>query len=506
MPIAGKRSKVLFLPVIRGNYPASLTVEVKSRVREAAEELGIDGIFPADDLYTQGLIRSDEDVRGYWEAWRGDLSDIKALVAFSGDFMRERAIQDTVRLLPPDVPVFLIVNNDDPTAMESGKVGDSLCGSLSVHHNLRMLGRRVVRSCRIDVHDHDFLRAFLAQYMLIIDGVECLRNMRIAMLGVNPEAFATTFANQMKLFELGFSLHPYELITLWGDTVLAREVADGETTYEGPFGKVQLWRPIGRDDGRVAEVKAGLAEIMDGLPEDDKVDVIARSFLWMQDTFAQDRIDAGAIHCWSEFSRFFGVAPCTAAMLSNLRLEKPVVCEQDVCHAIMAKLAWEMTGEPGVILDINNNGWDPRVFNVFHCSQTPPNWLAGPGKVGGWGSIEGRMAPEPFTAVSAATTSEEFVAVVFQGQMLRRPAGDRGSSGWAFVPNLQEVLKVIEQAGIHHFVAMKGHLGDEVADVLKFKGLVVADMSCDVDDLEDIEAELPAPDDEDASGRSVFSY
>jgi len=505
MAIVERRKKILFLPVVRGLYPFELTQSAKAAMREAAGALGIEGIFPADDRYSKGVIHGDEDVRAYWEVWKHDLHDIKALIAFSGDFMSERAIQDTARLLPPDVPVFLMVNNDVPGDMTDGKVGDSLCGSLSVHHNLRMLGRRVARSCRIDMHDRECLKGFLRQYQRIIDGIECLRNMRIAMLGVNPSEFATTFTNQIKLFELGFSLHTYELIAMWGDTMLAALADDNAPSYTGPFGVAKFWRPIRKSDPRVEEAKALLAAAIPALPGPEKVEAIARCFVWIKDTFDRDGIDAGGIHCWSEFSRFFGIFPCAFAMLANHALRRPLVCEADVCHAIMAKLAWAMTGEAGVILDINNSGWDPRVFNVFHCSETPPNWLVQPTRVMDNGRVEGHVAPAPFTAISAATTGDSFHAIVFQGRMLPQKPAMRGSSGWAFVPNLPEVMKAIEGAGIHHYVALKGHLGGEAADALRFRGLIVENLSQEVPAPDAIDAEFAQAGTSMASRCRVFS-
>lgn len=493
MAVVPPRDKVLFLPVVRGRgYDLEWTRSVSAALRDAAQGLGVPAIFPSQNVGYDGLLGEVEHVAQYYAEWKGDLGDVRALIAFSSDFMRERVVQDVARLLPADVPVFLMVNNDEPRAMvEEGKAGDSLCGSLSVHHNLRMLGRRIFRSCRINMLDGQVLRRFLRQYVRMAEGVECLRNMRIGMLGLNPESFATTFTNQIKLFELGFSLHTYELLTLWGDTILAKQVANGATEYEGELGQINLWRPIAAGDERVQDVKQRLAEMVDALPDSDwKVDAIARCFLWVKDVFERDGIDTGAIHCWSEFTRFYGMAPCTVAMLSNAWLRRPLVCEQDVCHAIMAKLAWALTDEAGVILDINNNGWDAHTFNVFHCSQTPPNWLVEPGKVSGWGSISGVLQEVPFTAISAATTSDDFQATVFQGRFLGVRAGNRGSSGWAFVPNLPEVLRAIEAGGIHHFVALKGHSGRDVADVLAFRGLTVTDLSQPVPEAEEL-GEVP---------------
>lgn len=488
-----KRTKILFLPTVRGKaYDLSLTKTAKAALRRAAAGEDIDAIFPADDAFTEGLIAEDAEAWAYAEQWRGNLADVKALIVFSSDFMRETVVQDTMRELPADVPVFLMLNNDVPADMVNGKMGDGLCGSLSVHHNARMLGRRIVQSCRINMNDATCVRDFLSRYVCIINGVEGLRNMRVGMIGSNPDKFATTFTNQLKLFELGFSLKTYELLTLWGDTVPARELRGEESTVNVSFGELRLSNPIRKDDPRVEEtIERIKGEIENPTTDSARLDVMARCFLWVQDTFERDHIDTATIHCWPEFSRFFGMAPCGFAMLSNLWLRRPVVCEGDICHAIMARLAWDMTDECGVILDINNNGWDPRVFNVFHCSQTPTTWIEGGAGMGDWGSIEGRMAPLAFTGVSAATTSDAFKATVFQGQFLKEDAGLRGTSGWAFVPNFPEVLSAVEGAGIHHFVAMNGHLGNEVAEALRFRGLEVEDLSCEVGGLDEIRRDLP---------------
>ncbi len=239
MPGVPSRSKVLFLPVVRGGmYDHNLTHASLANVRAAAEALGVQGIYPTKDIGADGLISGPAHVGPYYERWRADLADIKGLVIVSGDFMAERAVQDTVRLLPPDVPIFMMVNNDRPSEINPSNIGDSLCGSLSVHHNVRMLGRRIVRACRIDMTDAACVAGFFGQYAHIIDGAEKLRNMRVAMLGVNTDPFATTFVNQVKLFELGISMHTYELLSMWGDTV------DGPAARAGAD---EVQRPAGRD-------------------------------------------------------------------------------------------------------------------------------------------------------------------------------------------------------------------------------------------------------------------
>jgi L-fucose isomerase-like protein len=174
-------------------------------------------------------------------------------------------------------------------------------------------------------------------------------------------------------------------------------------------------------------------------------------------------------------------------MLSNLLDSIPVVCEVDICHAVMAKLGAVLSGEPSVILDFNNSGWDPRVFLVFHCSQTPPNWLVNGGEIDKGGGVAGKMAPVPFTGIAAATTSDRAEAVIFSGHFLREPTSRGGSSGWAFVPNFPSVLKTIESHGIHHFVAIKGDVGEETEAILSNRGFEVFNLCECTGNLEEIE-------------------
>jgi L-fucose isomerase-like protein len=492
--------------VVRGNYDFELTRALLPEIKRAAEAVGMEGIFPPADFGAGGLIRTDDDSAAYAAQWLPELADIRALVVFSGDFMQERRIMDAVRLLPPDVPIFVIVNNDNPSRMEGRDVGDSLCGSLSVHHNVRLLGRSVLRTARIDMHDAVLLADVLKEYDGLARGIEVLRNMRVALVGVNPDAFATTFSNQNVLFRLGFSLHTFELLDMWGDVVLGSALTGEEREWHGPFGGIRPGNPVRGDDPDVAAMLRRMERVPVGMPDDaHTAERIARCLVWIDRTFRGMRIDSGAIHCWGEFGRYFGMAPCAFAMFSNVLLGKPLVCEVDVCHAIMAGLGQELTHEPAVILDINNNGWDPCVFNVFHCSQTPPNWMAETGCIVAGGQVCGAMCEGPFTAVSAATSGDGMHATVFNGCFVPGEGGQRGSTGWAYVPNFPDVLRQIEQTGIHHFVAMKPIPGSDVADILRFRGVSVRDMTGPFPSPDDVPPMPEGVEGEPASGNPVFS-
>lgn len=511
MAITNRRSKVLFLPVVRSFFNPELGRIAKKRAALAADKLGMTAIFPADDRYTSGSICTDADVREYHGTqWGSQIADIKGMIVVGGNFMEERAFQDTLRLLPPDVPLFLVFQNDDPSNMEFENRGDAYCGALSIHRNAQMLGRKVLRSRGIDMAQEQILDATLGEFVGIMNGAEALRNMRIGMLGVNPVEFATTFTNQMKLFELGFSLHPYELLDLWGGSVFAARQQQFPEEVRRAFPGIKPSNPIRADDPRIGETRARLTALLghSRTPE-DRIDVMVRAFLWIRDIFERDGIDVGGIHCWTTFEQYFQITPCTFSAMANSILRKPIVCETDICHAIMTGLAWAITGEPGVILDLNNPGWDPRVVSMFHCSQTPPEWIAGTAEVdehtiiagaptvgrgNAYGVVEGPLAPSPFTAVSAATSSSSFDATIFQGRVLREEVKSFGSNGWAFIPNHQDVLDVIHKRGIHHCVIMKGLVADQVRTALEFRGLDVVDMSAPVRSLDEIEKELgPAP-------------
>jgi len=328
------------------------------------------------------------------------------------------------------------------------------------------------------------------------------------MLGVNPVEFATTFTNQMELFRLGFSIHTYELLDLWGATVLADKLATEEA--KKLFPGIKPTNPITSRDPRIADMRTKADGVLGHarVPE-DKLNLMLRCLLWIQDTFERDCIDAGGVHCWTSFEQYFQITPCTFASLSASLLGKPLVCETDICHAIMCRLAWAMTGEPGVILDLNNSGWDPRIVSLFHCSQTPAEWITGKGEIveqtiiegdanvgkgNAFGAIAGDLAPVPFTGVCAATSATSFDATIFHGQILRERVDSFGSNGWAFIPNNQDVLDVVHKQGIHHCVIMKGHMGNEVSKALAFRGVKVVNRFVPVPGIDEIEKELgPVP-------------
>ena len=424
--------------------------------------------------------------------------------------MEERGFQDTLRLLPDDVPAFRIFQNDNPSKMDFENRGDAYCGALSMHHNARMIGRCVVSSRGIDMAQDQVMRDTMQEYLLTANGIESLRNMRVAMVGVNPVEFATTFTNQMELFRLGFSIHTYELLDLWGATVLAEKQEKHADSMNQAFPGLKPTNPITSSDPRVAETRKELdAKMGHGRIPDDKLDLMVRCMVWIKDIFERDAIDAGGIHCWTTFEQYFQIVPCTFASLAASLLGKPLVCETDICHAIMCRLGWEMTGEPGVILDLNNPGWDPRVSSLFHCSQTPAEWISGKGEIveqtiiegdpnigkgNAFGAVTGNLAPVPFTGISAATSTTSFDATVFQGRILKEEVDSFGANGWAFIPNNQDVLDVVHERGIHHCVIIKGHIGREVAKSLSFRGVNTVDLSVPVPSLAEIEKELgPVP-------------
>jgi L-fucose isomerase-like protein len=515
--IVEQRQKILFLPLVRSFFNPVLGQRAKERAVKAAKRLELEAIFPEDGKYTAGSICSDADVREYYNGvWKKELANIKALIIIGGNFMEERGFQDTLRLLPDDVPAFLIFQNDNPSKMDFENRGDGFCGSLSIHRNAAMIGRGVLASRGIDMEQEDILLDTLNEYVRIIDGIESLRNMRVAMVGVNPVEFSTTFTNQMELFRLGFSIHTYELLDLWGAAILADKQERYPEQMKEIFPGLKPTNPITNSDPRVAESREKWGSLLAStrVPQ-DRVDLMIRCFLWIKDIFERDAIDTGGIHCWTTFEQYFQITPCTFSALANSILGKPLVCETDICHAIMCGLGWAITGEPGVILDLNNPGWDPRVVSLFHCSQTPPEWIKGTGEVveqiiiegdanvgkgNAFGAVGGEFEPAAFTGLSAATSSTGFEVTVFQGQILRESPDSFGSTGWAFIPNNQDVLDEIHKRGIHHCVIIKGHLGAEAARALEFRGANVVDLSVPVPSLEAIEKELgPVP----AGGRGV---
>jgi L-fucose isomerase-like protein len=207
---------------------------------------------------------------------------------------------------------------------------------------------------------------------------------------------------------------------------------------------------------------------------------------WM----AENRLDASAIQCWTSMEEFYGVVPCTLmSMMSNGLV--PSACETDIAGVIGMYALALASGKPSAIVDWNNNyGEDPDKGVIFHCSNLPKDLfmeetvsaanspkmdyqeiIAGTvGKANTYGTIVGRLKPQPFTycRVSTDDLNGSISAYLGEGNITDDPMTTFGGYGVVHIPNLQQLLAFICENGYEHHVAINpAKVSDPVTEAME---------------------------------------
>jgi L-fucose isomerase-like protein len=375
------------------------------------------------------------------------------------NFGDERGIANTLRFAGLDVPVLVQASPDDATKMDIQWRRDSFCGKMSACNNLRQYGIpfSLTTLHTVDPESEGF-RVDLRKFAGVCRVVRGMRRARFGMLGARPVAFNTVRFSE-KMFEHA------------GITVETLDLSEA-------FGRIER---LADDDTRVVEkVKAVKAYANAAKVPQASMLRIAKLGVVMDEWTRDNEYDATAIQCWTSMQEFFGIVPCTImSMLSNSLL--PSACETDIAGAAAMYAMVLASGKPSALVDWNNNyGSDPDKGVVFHCSNLPKaiftddipvmdyqEIIAGSvGKDNTWGTIYGRVKPDPFTYLRISTDdlNGKIKAYVGEGKFTNDPVDTFGGYGVIEVPNLQRLLAHICENGYEHHVAVNLSL---VADTIQ---------------------------------------
>jgi L-fucose isomerase-like protein len=205
-----------------------------------------------------------------------------------------------------------------------------------------------------------------------------------------------------------------------------------------------------------------------GVP-DDKVDMLSKVGMAIDDIISDYQMDSIALRCWIEIEQELGVSPCV--LLSELN-DRGIVaaCELDVCNAVPMYALSAASEKPSTCLDWNNNyGEDPDKCILFHCGPVPQSLMAGQGLViehkmfaksfgagCGWGCNVGRIAASPITYASSKTEKGNLSFYLDEGKFTNDPIeeGFFGCGGVAEIKDLQKKLLAIGKMGFRHHVGV----------------------------------------------------
>lgn len=453
--------KQITLGMIVGNrafFPSHLALSGRETMLRVLEEEGIRVIALSTDDTEHGSVVSLEDSHKCADLFKAHREEIDGILVTLPNFGEERAIANALRFAGLDVPVLIQAFPDDPPRMSIADRRDSFCGKMSACNNLRQYGIPYTLTTlhTVDPDDPSF-REDLRRFGAMCRVVRGMRRARFGMIGARPAAFNTVRFSEKLLERSGISVDTLDLSEVFG---MINMLEDADPRVTAKAGEVKAY-------ANTAQVPA------------PALTKIAKLGVVMDKWITENELDATAIQCWTSMQEYFGVVPCTLMSMLSDRLA-PSACETDIAGtAAMYALALA-SGKPSAIVDWNNNyGTDPNKGVVFHCSNLPRSVftddipvmdyqaiIAGTvGKENTWGTVFGRIKPEPFTYLRISTDdlNGRITSYVGEGCFTTDPLETFGGYGVVEIPNYQGLLSYICENGFEHHVSINQ---TQVADVI----------------------------------------
>jgi L-fucose isomerase-like protein len=417
-------------------------------------------LTPQDTKY--GSVESLQDAQKCSELFKQQREEIDGILVTLPNFGDERGVANTLRWAELNVPVLIHAFPDDSSKMTIADRRDSFCGKLSACNNLFQYGLKfsLTGLHTVDPESAEF-KNDLEKFVQICLVVRGLRHIRIGMIGARPAAFNTVRLSE-KIYERhGISIETIDLSEIYG---LTGKLKDSDKD-------LQL---------KVEEISKYVT--VKGIPK-TALEKMARFGVVIERWMKENNLVGSAIQCWTAMEEFYGVVPCTLMSIMSNKLI-PSACETDIGGVIAMYTMVQAAGRPSAILDWNNNyGQDADKCIMFHCSNLPldvfvddkvvktcrhcsaadlprmdyQEIIAGTvGKENTYGTIVGRIRPEPFTfcRVSTDDFSGKVSAYVGQGNFTDDPLQTFGGYGVAHIPNLQKLLNHLCKTGFEHHVAI----------------------------------------------------
>ncbi|WP_068505137.1 L-fucose/L-arabinose isomerase family protein [Paenibacillus kribbensis] len=444
----------------RGFMPESLALEARKEVSKAVTDAGYDYIMMDEKATRYGSVETREEGRIYSKWLKEHEGQYDGVILSMPNFSDENG---AIAALEESGKPILIQAYPD----EIGKMGfeyrrDAFCGKLSIEdvfHQYRVpfttLHPHVV---------HPFSPQFtqnLWEFAAICRVVNGMRKFAIGCFGARTTAFKTVRFDEIALQKYGITVETFDLSEL--------------------IHRVQKMKD---DRPEVLTKRETFINYTDcsNVP-DDKLTILAKISIVLDDYIAEYQLQALSIRCWTELQTVLGVAPCV--ILSELN-DRGIVasCEIDICTAINMYSMQLAAEEPAACLDWNNNyGHDPDKVILFHCGPVAQSLMTGKGTVTdhkmfaktapgcGWGSNEGRIKAFPMTYSNCITQDGKLTFYVEEGEFTEDVIEDGyfGCAGVAHIPGLQRKLITLGRNGFRHHTAVGvGHLKTVLYEAFKY--------------------------------------
>jgi len=444
--------KQVTLGLIVGNrafFPSHLALSGRETMLRVLEEEGIRIVALGTEDTEHGSVVTLDDSHKCADLFKAHREQIDGILVTLPNFGEERAIANVLRFADLNVPVLIQAFPDDPPRMSIADRRDSFCGKMSACNNLRQYGIAYSLTTLHTVDpDSESFRGDLRRFAAMCRVVRGMRRARFGMIGARPAAFNTVRFSEKLLEHSGISVDTLDLSEVFGQI---RRLDDVDPRVTAKADAVKVYANAAKVPPQALTKIAKLGVVMDQ---------------WI----SENELDATAVQCWTSMQEYFGVVPCTLMSMLSDSLA-PSACETDIAGTAAMYAMALASGKPSAIVDWNNNyGDDPNKGVVFHCSNLPRSIFTDDipemnyqeiiaGSVGvenTWGTIYGRIKPEPFTYLRLSTDdlNGRITSYVGEGQFTTDPLETFGGYGVVEVPNYQGLLAYICENGFEHHVSI----------------------------------------------------
>jgi L-fucose isomerase-like protein len=447
----------------RNFFADSLVAEGRKKVLEKLAQFGVDVVVVDEQTTKLGAVETWSDSQKCAELFKRNQDRIDGILVTLPNFGDEKGVADAIRLSGLSVPVLVHAFPDTTSELTVAGRRDAFCGKFSVTNNLYQYGIKYSLTDRHTVDpDSEEFKNEIQRFVQTCRVVRGMRSARLGAVGARPNAFQTVRYSEKLLQASGINVSTMDLSEVLGKTQ-----------------KLENSHP--RVHAKVDEIKA--YAINKGAPE-EKLGLMAKLAIVLDDWMDENSIDATAIQCWTSIQQNYGINVCTVMSMMSERL-MPSACEVDISGTASMYALSLAAGTPAALVDWNNNYNDePDKCLYFHCG----NWAKslGSGEIelisaevlgatlgadNTWGALQVRTSPGPLTYARIDTDDRRGVihTYVGEGRFTDDPLSTiSGSHAVVEVPELQRLLRHICRHGFAHHAAMtKAHVSGVLAEAFE---------------------------------------
>jgi L-fucose isomerase-like protein len=439
------------LGVIVGNrnfFADSLVAEGRKKILERLADFGVDVVIVDEQSTNLGAVESWSDAQKCAELFKRNQDRIDGILVTLPNFGDEKGVADAIRLSGLSVPVLVHAFPDTTSELTVAGRRDAFCGKFSVTNNLYQYGIKFSLTDRhtVDPDSEEFkqeIRHFV-QTCRVVGG---MRSARLGAVGARPNAFQTVRYSEKLLQAAGINVSTMDLSEVIG---AAQKIDNGHARVRA---KVEAIQAYAVNRGAPAE----------------KLALMAKLAIVLDDWMDANAIDATALQCWDSIQQNYGINVCTVMSMMSERL-MPSACEVDIAGTASMYALTLAAGMPAALVDWNNNYNDePDKCLFFHCGNWAKSLVAEIelisaevlgatlGADNTWGAIQGRTPPGPLTFARIDTDDRRGVihTYVGEGRFTADPlSAMSGSHAVVEVAGLQQLLRTICRNGFAHHAAM----------------------------------------------------